>query len=393
MNWKVPLSAIDLGAGEIRAVTEVLQSRWLTMGEVTGQFEREFAEFVGTKYAFAVSNGTSALHLAYASLGLGAGDDVIVPSLTFVATANAVLYTGATPVFADIVGDDDFGISPEAIERAVTPATRAVALVHYGGNICDLETVDVARRHGLAVVEDAAHAVGAELHGRRAGAIGDVACFSFFGNKNLVTGEGGMVVTSRDDLAARIRLMRSHGMTTLTWDRHRGHAQSYDVVAPGFNYRIDEVRSALGREQLKKVRANNARRREIIEQYRRRLRDVPGLSLPYLAHPGVSAGHLFPVLLDAGLNRETFMAVLKERGVQASIHYPPIHQFTYYRQMASNRRALLENTERVGRREVTLPLHPLMTCEDADYVVDAVDEASRRATITMADGRPGGHRA
>lgn len=371
--WKVPLADLDLGPEEIEAVVRVLESKWLTMGEVTQEFERRFANYLGVKHAFAVSSGTTALHLACGALELNRGDEVILPSLTFVATANAVLYTNATPVFADITSLGDLNISPEDIERKITPQTKAIIVVHYGGFPCDMESITaIAQRHGLSLIEDAAHAPGAELDGQKVGTFGDVACFSFFSNKNLAVGEGGMLVTNRDDLVERIRVQRSHGMTTLTWDRHRGHAHSYDVVDLGYNYRIDEMRAALGLVQLSKLERNNLRRQRIAKQYRQALRDTPGLFIPFEDHPGVSAYHLFPILLEDSLLQEEFMAQMQGRGVQTSIHYPPIHAFSYYRKLFGDRVGSLPLTEAVGRREVTLPLFPTMTPASLDRVQEAV---------------------
>ncbi len=210
MKWRVPLSDVDMGDDEIRAVTDVLRSKWLTMGEVTQHFEQSFAGFIGVKHAFAVTNATVALHLANTALGIGPGDEVILPSLTFVATANAVKYTGAQPVFVEITSDVDLDISPEAIKEAITPATKAITVMHYGGYPCDMPAIRaLAQEHGLAVIEDAAHAPGTELDGKKAGMFGDIGCFSFFSNKNLATGEGGMIVTDRDDLAEKIRLSQA----------------------------------------------------------------------------------------------------------------------------------------------------------------------------------------
>ncbi len=254
MNLRVPLSDLDYGAEEEQAVLDVIRRRWLTMGAVTQQFESAFAELLGAGHAFGVANGTVALHLACLALDIGPGDEVIVPSLTFVASANAVLYTGADVRFADIVGPDDLNVSPSSIASQITSRTKAILVVHYGGYPCRMpEIVELAHRHGLAVIEDAAHAPGAQLDGRAMGTWGDAGCFSFFSNKNLAVGEGGMLVTGRADLAEKIRLLRSHGMTTLTWDRHRGHASSYDVVALGYNARIDEIHAALGLAQLAKL--------------------------------------------------------------------------------------------------------------------------------------------
>ncbi len=380
MEWKVPLSDIDLGTEEFKAIDQVLHSKWLSMGSVTQAFEQAFAEHLGVKYAFAVANGTVALHLAYAALDLTAADEVIVPALTFVATANAVLYTGARPVFADIIGPEDLTLDPQSIEAHITPQTRAICVMHYAGYPCAMDQImDIARRHHLAVIEDAAHAPGAAFLNQKCGAFGDVSCFSFFSNKNLAMGEGGMVVTNRDDLAEKIRLMRSHGMTTLTWDRHRGHAHSYDVVALGYNYRLDEIRSALGLEQLKKLTVNNHHRAELTATYREKLSKVPGLSLPFSTPRGTPSYHIFPILLDPEIDRRNFIESLKAQGIQTSIHYPPIHTFTFYRQTFGNQDGLLPRTEDVGRREVTLPLYPLMNAETQMLVIQAVKETLQTA--------------
>lgn len=234
------------------------------------------------------------------------------------------------------------------------------------------EITKIARQHNLAVIEDAAHAPGASINGKMIGTFGDVGCFSFFSNKNLATGEGGMIVTDRDDLAENLRVMRSHGMTTLTWDRHRGHSHSYDVVGLGYNYRIDEMRSALGLVQLEKLAQNNERRRELAAEYRRLLADVPGLLVPFTKHPGKSACHLFPILLDSEINRRSFIEGMRDQGIQTSIHYPPIHQFSYYQERFGDRTGTLSMTEAVGFREVTLPLYPGMTVQDVKRVVDAL---------------------
>lgn len=373
MQWRVPLSDIDLDDAELAGVERVLRSRWLSMGPVTREFEAAFAQMVGVRHALAVSNGTTALHLAYAALGLGPGDEVIVPALTFVATANAILYTGATPVFADITSLDDLTVSPDDIAAKITPATRAIAVMHYGGYLCDMTAIcALAERHGLAIVEDACHAPGATHQGRGAGALGTVGCFSFFANKNIAMGEGGMVVTDDDELAERIRLMRSHGMTTLTWDRHRGHAASYDVVRTGYNYRLDEIHAAIGLAQLAKLARNNARRGEIVAQYRAAFDGLAGLQVPFAAPlPGSQpAYHIFPVILDEAVDRAAFMARLRELGIQSSIHYPPVHQFTAFLERTQG--IMLPLTEAVGRREVTLPLFPTMRDAQVAAVIDAV---------------------
>ena len=372
MKWRVPLADLDYGPDEQAAVLDVIRRRWLTMGAVTQEFEAAFARFTGARHALAVSNATEALHLACLALGIGPGDEVIVPSLTFVATANAVLYANAEVRFADITGPGDLNISPEDIERQITPRTRAIIVVHYGGYPCPMpEILDIAGRHGLAVIEDAAHAPGATLDGRSLGTWGDVGCFSFFSNKNLATGEGGMVVTNRAEIAEKIKLLRSHGMTTLTWDRHRGHASTYDVVELGYNYRIDEIRSALGLVQLGKLSQGNARRRALTGRYWRGLTGagLRGIELPFVRAPGESSHHILPILLPEDADRQAFMDAMRDAGIQTSIHYPPVHQFTYYRGRYPG--VSLPVTERLAAREATLPLYPTMKDEQVDMVLTA----------------------
>ncbi len=370
MNWRVTLSDLNYGPEEEQAVLEVLHSRWLTMGSVTQKFERRFADFVGAKHAVAVSNATVALHLANLALGIGPGDEVIVPSLTFVATANAVLYTGAEVRFADILGPESLNMALTSIEAQITPRTKAIVVVHYAGYPCPMPAITaLAEQHGLAIIEDAAHAPGASLQRRALGTWGDVGCFSFFSNKNLATGEGGMLVTNRDDVAAKVRLLRSHGMTTMTLDRHQGHAYSYDVVDLGYNYRIDELRSALGLVQLSKLPASNARRQAITEAYWQAFQGTD-LGLPFQNASGESAHHIFPILLPERLERRAFIDRMRAAGIQTSIHYPPIHTFSYYRQRYPS--VALPVTEEIAAREVTLPLYPGMTDEMVALVVEAV---------------------
>ena len=375
MQWKIPLADIDFGPEERAAVDSVLESKWLTMGSITESFEKAFAAYIGAKYAIAVTNATAALHLCCVVAGLGPGDEAIVPSLTFVATANAVRYTGATPVFVDIAGKDDLNISYHCIEKAITERTRAILVVHYGGYACDMPSIlELAREHNLVVIEDAAHAIGSELGGIKLGIWGEMGCFSFFSNKNMTVGEGGMIVTNDEAHAQRLRLLRSHGMTSLTWDRHRGHAWSYDVVDLGYNYRIDEVRAALGMVQLGKLPANNERRRYLTQVYRDVIKELtPQVVVPFVDHDGISAAHLMPVLLPGWINRSSFMEKMKAQGIQTSIHYPPIHTFTAYN--AEKEKYFLPQTEDIAQREITLPLYPAMTREDVFSVVLALAQA------------------
>jgi dTDP-4-amino-4,6-dideoxygalactose transaminase len=378
MKWKYPLSDIDLGREEEQEVLKVLKSRWLSTGPMTERFEKAFSEYLRAGYAIAVSNGTAALHLALVSLGIRKGDEVILPSLTFIATANAVLYVGAKPVFADIVGFDDLNVSPDEIENKITKKTKAILVMHYGGYPCDMGSImRLAKRYGLYVVEDAAHAPGTEYQGKKCGIIGDIGCFSFFANKNLVTGEGGMVVTKNKEWAGQIRRMRSHGMEALSWDKYRGRLSSYDIRRLGYNYRTSEIQSALGLVQLRKLDRNNKKRKKLVEVYREELEGIKGIYVPFAEFKGNLSYHLFPILIDPSLDRNEVMEELKKFGIQTSVHYPPIHLFSLYRRQFGFGKGMLPKTEEVSRREMTLPLHPRMKIEDVKWIVKKVQEAMR----------------
>jgi dTDP-4-amino-4,6-dideoxygalactose transaminase len=374
-QWVVPLSDIVVDDEIREAVRDTLDSGWWSMGPRVQEFERAFAELCGCEHAFAVANGTAALHLALLACGCGPGDEVVLPSLNFVAAANTIRYVGATPIFCDLLGEDDLNLDPADVAAAVGPATKALLVLHYGGVACDMEAVlDLADRQGLLVIEDAAHAPGATWRGRRLGSVGLVGCFSFFSNKNLPMGEGGMVVTNDAATAERIRLLRSHGMTTLTWDRHRGHASLYDVVEPGLNYRLDEIRAAVGLVQLRRLEERNAARGRIAAEYRRRLDGVHGLRMPFAsADPAASSHHLAVVLLPPGTERQRVQSALRDVGIQTSVHYPPIHRFSAYADAGAARP--LPNTELVADRILTLPLFAHMRAEQVDAVTEALVRA------------------
>lgn len=285
MNWKIPLFDLDIGEEEKNAVLDVLSDGWLTMGRRTAEFEALFREKTGARHAYAVASGTAALHLACNAAGFKEGDEVICPGLTFVATAHAIRYTGAQAVFAESRGSTDLNIDPEDIEQKISERTKGILILHYAGFPCDMaEITTVCKRHGLVLIEDCAHSLFSSYRGEKVcGRYGLCGCFSFFSNKNMTTGEGGMIITDDDDTAESIRLMRSHGMTSLTMDRHERRAVGYDVVTPGYNYRIDEMRAALGMTQLRKLDERLARRREVYTYYRSRLKNLP-VELPFEAH-------------------------------------------------------------------------------------------------------------
>jgi dTDP-4-amino-4,6-dideoxygalactose transaminase len=368
------LSDVDLGEEEALAVAEVVRSKWLSAGPRTAEFEQAFAEELNTPHAVALSSCTAGLHLALAALDIGPGDEVLLPSYTFVATANSVLYQGATPVFVDICGPDDLNLDPVDLEAKITPRSKAIIVVHLAGFPADMDAVmSIARRHGLAVVEDACHAIGADWRGAKAGTIGDIGCFSFFANKNLVTGEGGMAVTADERLAQRLRLGRSHGMTKSSWDKASGRASDYDVVQLGYNYRPTELTAALGLIQLRKLAAANEQRRAMAIAYREALAGVDGLSIPF-ADRIDGSHHIFPILLNDPAERVVFREALKQAGVQTSVHYPPLHRFSQYWERYG-RQSHVPRTEDAAAREVTLPLHPLLEHEDVRAIVGLVQNA------------------
>ncbi|MDP9225063.1 MAG: DegT/DnrJ/EryC1/StrS family aminotransferase [Actinomycetota bacterium] len=368
--WRITLADVVLDERERTAVDDVLRSGWLSMGPVTERFEIDFASYLRGGHAVAVTNGTAALHLAAVALGIGPGDEVICPTLTFVATAAAMLHAGATVRFADSTSSDDFSIDPNEIDRLVTQRTKAVIVVHYGGFPVDMEAVrGAAERYGLFVLEDAAHAVGSRLDGQLCGMLGDAGCFSFFPNKNITTGEGGMIVFRDEKAVAKARRLRSHGMTTLTWDRHRGHATGYDVVDLGFNYRLDELRAALGIVQLSRVDELNDARTRLASRYKEKLVGGP-FEVPTFGGRGRSAHHLEAVLAASPEERDSARERLREKRIQTSIHYPPIHRFSHYRSGAVD----LPEAEGIAERVLTLPLHPRMSDADVDEVCSTLLE-------------------
>jgi dTDP-4-amino-4,6-dideoxygalactose transaminase len=376
MDWKIPLADIDFDSREEEAVLEVLKSRWLTMGSVTQAFEEEFSSYVGAPHAIAVANGTAALHLACLGIGLGPGDEVIVPSLTFVATANAIRYTGAIPVFADIESEQDLDISITSIEQKLTDRTRAIIIMHYGGYACDMPAITrLAKAHGLMVIEDAAHAIGTEDEGCKAGTWGDVGCFSFFSNKNMTTGEGGMVVTNNEAAADKMRIMRSHGMTSMSWDRHRGHAWSYDVVELGYNYRMDEMSAVLGLAQLKRIDELMQKRERVARMYTQRLAKMRGVQTPYRAPTTTRASWFVYVIRFAPeIDRDRVVRELAAREIPSRPYFAPIHLQPFYRAQFGFKDGDFPITERIARSTLALPFHGNLTEREIDWVCKTLSQ-------------------
>ena len=356
-----------LGQDEKAALLDVIDSGWITMGEKVRQFEQAFARLHEAEDAVALSSCTAGLHLIMQGLGIGPGDEVLVPAMTFVATLNCVLYVGATPVFVDIESNDVPLMSLEDAAVKCTGRTKAVILVHYGGYLCDrAEWRAFAAERGLMVVEDAAHASGLV----DAGTFGVAAAFSFYGNKNMTTAEGGAVITTLPGLGERIRQARSHGLTSGTFERHAKSAQGYDVTMLGYNYRIDELRAALGLVQLQNLMAWNKKRKALTELYRAMLSQrAPAVIVPF-SHSRTSAHHIIPVVLPENTNRQAVVSALRAAGVQTTVHYPPVHRFSYYLDRFPN--VSLPRTEDFADRELTLPLHPKLEECHVDRVTRAL---------------------
>jgi dTDP-4-amino-4,6-dideoxygalactose transaminase len=369
-NKVISLSDPILGEEEKRALCEVIDSGWLTMGERVATFEKAFAKLHGADDAVAVSSCTAALHLSLKALKIGPGDEVMVPSLTFVATVNAVLYVGATPVFVDIQGLNIPHISLEDAKAKCTHRTKAVVVMHYGGYLVNLAAWrSFCDEKGLVMIEDAAHAPAVGAVGRWS----DASAFSFFSNKNMSTAEGGMIIARNASVMQRIHHLRAHGMSTDTLTRHRGHAYSYDVSMLGYNYRMDELRAAMGLVQLARLQQWNRRRYELSNYYRQLLdAQIPEVGAPFDRNHETAA-HLMPVLLPAKVNRQRVMGHLRDDSIQSSIHYPPIHKFSYYLERFPG--VILPKSEEFCARELTLPLHPSLTEDDVKCVVESLGKA------------------
>jgi dTDP-4-amino-4,6-dideoxygalactose transaminase len=363
----------SLSEEEKAALAEVVDSGWITMGERVHAFERAFAQAHRVAEAAAVSSCTAGLHLVMRALGIGPGDEVLVPSLTFVATANSVLYAGAVPIFVDIESLDIPLISLADAAAKCTARTKALVVVHYGGYLVDRDAWRAfADSRGLLLIEDAAHTLGTAW----AGMVGDAAVFSFFGNKNMTTAEGGMVVARDPEVLTRVRQMRSHGMTIGTLQRLSSRAVTYDVTMLGYNYRMDDLRAAIGLVQLRKLGRWNDKRKLLADAYKRWIEAYcPGVALPF-SRPRDSSHHILPAILPTGVDRQLVADKMRDAGVQTTVHYPPVHTFSWYRSRFPS--VHLPQTEEFARRELTLPLHPKMEARHVATAVQALAQALAR---------------
>jgi len=374
----LPFALPDIGEEEIRAVEACLRSGWVTTGPVTRQFETAFRDYLGGEVeTIAVNSATAGLHLALESLGIGPGDEVIVPTLTFTATAEVVRYLGATPVFVD-ADPDTLNLAPDAVQAAVTARTRAIMPVHYAGLACDMTAIGaLARHHGLRVVEDAAHAFPTHWDGRLVGTLdSDVTVFSFYANKTMTTGEGGMVVTRDAALAQRIRCMRLHGISRDAFDRYTARTPSwyYDVIAAGFKYNLTDIASAIGIAQLRKIDRFHARRSAMAARYNEALAGLP-VRLPAWPGPGAThAWHLYVLRLleTAHIGRDELVLRLAEHGIGTSVHFIPLHRQPYWREHYGLCADDFPVAERAFLSMLTLPLYTRMSNADQERVIAAL---------------------
>jgi dTDP-4-amino-4,6-dideoxygalactose transaminase len=364
-----------IGEEEIAEVADSLRSGWVTTGPKVKRFEQEFAAYVGAKHAIAVNSCTAALHTSLAALGIGPGDEVIVPTLTFCATANVVVHLGATPVIVDV--DQNFQMSTGALCRAITPHTKAIVPVHYAGQACSLrELLGIAGSHRIPIVEDAAHAAGTGYEGARIGTHGRAVCFSFYAIKNMTTGEGGMITTNDDDLVQRLRLLSLHGMSRDAWKRYtEAGSWYYEVLEPGFKYNMTDVQASLGIHQLHRLDGFIRRRQEIAAFYDEAFSDLPEILLPPRLPGRNHTFHLYPIRLRTDLlrlNRSDFIEELRARNVGASVHFIPLHRHPFYRERYGYRPQQFPVCEEIYRGLLSLPLYPKMTDQDAADVIAAV---------------------
>ncbi len=373
MQWKVQLFQLNYDDREYDAVMETLKSGWITMGQKTIDFEAAYARELGEdSKCVAVANGTASLHIAVLAAGVKPGDEVIVPSLTFIADLNSVSVTGGKVVIGDVASLDDWSVDPADIEAKITPKTKAVMIVHYAGFACDMDAiVDICKRHHLVLIEDCAHSNGGTYKGRKLGTFGDLSAWSFFSNKNLAVGEGGMVVARDPALYQKCKNLRSHGMTVASFDRMKGRAVSYDVVEPGFNYRIDEVRASLGLVQLAKLQEANASRAAHVRHYYARLDAMRDIGIPFRHYSrGTPTYHIMPILLDESIDRAKLIDLMRDDGIQTSIHYPAIQSFTAYKDKVGP----TPKSQYISEHELTLPLYPTMTEKQVGLVCDSLQK-------------------
>lgn len=374
-NPFIPFSRPWIDDTEIEAVSQVLASKWISTGTRVREFERAFAEYLGVKHAIAVSSCTAALHLSLVVTGVGNGDEVITTPYTFTATAEAIRYVGAKPVFVDI-HPDTLNIDTSKIEQAITPHTKAIMPVHIAGLPCDMNALrEICHAHNLVLIDDAAHAIPTEYKGQPIGTLGDLSAFSFYANKNMTTGEGGMITTNNDAFAEPLRTMRLHGIDKDAWARQsQRNIWHYDITTEGYKYNMTDIQAAMGVCQLMKLNKQHERRRKLAQIYQTELANFPQISTPVAPdNPREHAWHLYIIQLHTG-NRDEFVASLRERNIECSVHYIPLHLFQFYQEQYGYRVGDFPRAEAAFERVVSLPLHPGLTKSDVRHVIDAIGE-------------------
>ena len=367
MSFSIPLFDLNFDNEEEQAVLDTLRSKWISIGPKCEELETMFAEMLDCKYAISLTNCTSSLHLALKIFGIGKGDEVITPSLTFTATVNVIRYVDARPVFCDIKSYEDLTIDPDQIEQLITPNTKAIIVMHYAGFPCDMKRIlAIAEKNNLKVIEDACHGPLSEYNKKKLGTIGDIGCFSFFSNKNISTAEGGMLVTDNEGIYRQVKLLRSHGMTSLSYDRSKGHTDAYDVIELGFNYRMDDIRASIGIAQLRKLKKDLRKRAQIRDYYLEQLSGIDEIIIPFSYHKGFVSNYIFPIVLNKSTleKRRLIRNKLHDKGIQTSVHYPAVHRFSIYKDFTKR----LPITEYVADNEITLPMYSNLTDTQVTYI-------------------------
>lgn len=372
----IPFHKPSIGEDEIQAVVETLKSGWLTTGSKVKRFEEDFARYVGSKHAVAVNSGTAALHLALDAVGIKEGDEVIVPTMTFAATAEVVLYFKAKPVLVDCQRDT-FNLDPAQIEAVITSRTKAIIPVHMGGQPCDMdEMLNIAKKYHLRIIEDAAHALPASYHGRKVGTIGDITCFSFYATKTITTGEGGMATTDNSEWAQQMRMMSLHGISHDAWKRYTKEGSwYYEILYPGFKYNLTDIAGAIGIEQLKKCDQFWQARKNIAMIYEKAFSEIEEVQIPVCRKDAQHAWHLFVIQLNLErlrINRNQFIEILQEKQIGTSVHFIPLHLHPYYRDKFCYKPGDFPNASAAFERIVSLPIYPKMTEGEVERVIEAV---------------------
>ena len=367
MAYKIPLFNLNFDEREAQAAYDTIMSGWISTGPKNAELEQMFKDMWGVKHAVSMTNCTDALHVCCMVCGFGPGDEVLCPSLTFAASANCIRYVGATPVFCDIVGPEHINIDPKDIEAKITSKTKGIVVVHMAGFPAKMdEIMDIAKKYNLKVVEDACYGPLSVYKGKKLGTIGDCAAFSFFSNKNISTGEGGMFITNNDEMEQKARLIRSHGMTTMSYQRATGHATTYDIIGLGYNFRMDDIRASIAIEQLKKLPKDLETRQKVRKRYLDNLSKVKGIVVPFAENKEFVSNYIMPiVLVDSNAERRNLIREkIHEAGIQTSVHYPPVHKFQTFKEYCTE----LPMTEYVTDNEITLPMYASLSFEQVDFI-------------------------